>query len=62
MVFAWKKKKKKGKTSKFVDAGRNNWMREKGINSMKWIDWAEKKNKIKNLDADRCENILYTNK
>ena len=38
----WKKKwnvtfwKKKGKTSKFVHAGSNNWMREKGNISMEW--------------------------
>ena len=30
----WKKKKKKRKTSKFVDVGSYNRMRERGINNM----------------------------
>jgi hypothetical protein len=36
MVSTWKKKKRK--TSKFVDAGGYNRMREKGINNMEWVD------------------------
>ena len=40
MVYTWKKKKK-GKTSKFVDAGSNNWNEREEIGSMEWIDREE---------------------
>ena len=51
-MSAWKKKKK-GKTSKFVDAEIR--IREKGIN-MEWIDEKiEKKNK--SSGTERCENF-----
>ena len=42
MMSNWKKKKRK--TSKFVDA---TGMREKGINNMEWIDREEWRRKIK---------------
>ena len=37
------RKRKKGKTSKFVDAGTT----EKGINSIEWIDREEWRRKVK---------------
>ena len=47
MMSAWKKKK--GKTSKFVDAGSNNWNEQHGMNREGGM---EKKNK--QLDTERC--------
>ena len=51
MVSTWKKKK--GKTSKLVDAGSHNWNEREGNQEcgMDWQRRMEKKNKIK---------ILYT--
>ena len=45
MVTTWKKKKRK--TSNFVDAASNKWNEEKGINNMEWIDREEWKRKRK---------------
>ena len=52
MVTAWKKKK--GKTSKFVMQEVTIGMREKGIICM---GGKEKKNIIKTLGTERCENV-----
>ena len=40
-------KKKNRKTLKFVDAGSNSGMREKGSNNMEWINREEWRRKIK---------------
>ena len=45
MLFAWKKKK--GKTSNFVDAGSNNWNEREGKNSKEWIDRKQWRRKMK---------------
>ena len=57
IASAWNKKK--GKTSKFVDAERNNWNERKG-NQQHEMDRQERmkmKNKIKILGTERCKNI-----
>ena len=62
MVSTWKKKK--GKTSKFVDAEGNNWNeREGGINNIEWIDSSRMEKENKTLGTERYENIdtLYIN-
>ena len=44
MVSTWKKKKRK--TTKFVNARSTTGMREKGINNMEWMDRKEWRKKI----------------
>jgi hypothetical protein len=63
VMSTWKTKK--GKTSKFMDAGGYN-RNKRGINNLEWVDregW-RRKNKIMTLGIERCENIktLYINK
>ena len=45
MVSTWKKKKRK--TSKFVDAGSINWNEREGTNNMEWNNREEWRRKIK---------------
>ena len=45
MVSTWKKKKKR-KTTKFVDTGSNNRNEREGINNIEWVD-REKWRKVK---------------
>ena len=54
-----KKKKKKGKASKFVDAGRNFQNQREGSwqHQMDRQEKMEKNNKIKNVGTERSENI-----
>ena len=58
IMFTWKENK--GRTSKLVDEGSNNWNeREIEINIMEWIYGEEwRKNKIKTLGTKRYENIV----
>ena len=57
-------KRKKGKTSKFVDAETSKWNEREG-NKQYGMDRhgrMENKNKIKVLDKKRCENVDTLNK
>ena len=58
-MSTWKKKKRK--TSKFVDAGsKTTGMRDKGINNMEWVNREEWRREIKFLgpkDLKTLQNI-----
>ena len=59
MVTAWKKKKKKGKITKFKDAGSNHRNEREGHQQLGMYQQGikEKENKIKTIGTERSENI-----
>ena len=50
-----RRRRKEGENSKFVDAGSNNRLREKGINNMECIDMEDWRRKIELKFFTRCD-------